>query len=108
MAAGFDLYAAECVVELKRKLPFLRLAACIRATGQKIFSLRIKEIRKILAACDEKILLAERYFRGCMQRRNAYMAERADALIAYCRKERGGAAHTLNCFLKKGKPVFNV
>ena len=43
-----------------------------------------------------------------MQRRNAYMAERADALIAYCRKEKGGAAHTLNCFLKKGKPVFNV
>ena len=110
MTAGFDLYAAECVVELKRKLPFLRLAACIPCDGQeKYFSFEDKKrYVKILAACDEKILLAERYFRGCMQRRNAYMAERADALIAYCRKERGGAAHTLNCFLKKGKPVFNV
>lgn len=44
MAAGFDLYAAECVVELKRKLPFLRLAACIPCdgAGKNIFPLRIK------------------------------------------------------------------
>lgn len=81
----------------------------MRRGREKYFSFEDKKrYVKILASCDEKILLAERYFRGCMQRRNAYMAERADALIAYCRKEKGGAAHTLNCFLKKGKPVFNV
>lgn len=110
MAAGFDLYAAECVLELKRKFPFLRLAACIPCDGQeKYFSCEDKKrYVTILAACDEKILLADKYFKGCMQRRNAYMAERADALIAYCRKEKGGAAYTLKCFLKKGKPVFNV
>ena len=44
MAAGFDLYAAECVVELKRKLPFLRLAACIPCDGQeKYFSFEEKK-----------------------------------------------------------------
>ncbi|MFQ9736830.1 MAG: hypothetical protein ACLR06_03380 [Christensenellaceae bacterium] len=43
MAAGFDLYAAECVVELKESFPFSVWRRVSRATGRKnIFPLRIK------------------------------------------------------------------
>ena len=38
-----------------------------------------------------------------MQVRNKYMAERADMLIAYCKKSTGGAAYTVKCFEKVRK-----
>ena len=46
-------------------------------------------------------MLAEHYFRGCMQQRDKYMADRADVLIAYCKKDVGGTAYTVHYFKKK-------
>ena len=56
---------------------------------------------------DEKIVLSETYYKGCMLVRDKYMAERADIMIAYCKKEKGGTAFTVNCF-KKLHPLAEV
>ena len=110
MAEGFDLYAAECVAKLKREYPSLRLVGCIPCVGQeKNYSeSEKKKYFRLLDACDVKVILADKYYRGCMLKRNDYMAERADALIAYCRRETGGTAYTVKCFLRRNKPVFQV
>ena len=79
MSMGFDLLAAE------------------------------KTLEAIYKKADEKALLSDVYYRGCMQNRNRYMAERADVLIAYCNKKEGGAAYTVKCFQKlhpEGKVIF--
>ena len=55
---------------------------------------------RILKKADEVVLLSDHYYNGCMQNRDRYMVDRADALIAYCRKEEGGAAYTVKYFLK--------
>ena len=103
MAQGFDLIAAECVLHLKKKYPYIRLIACIPCLGQeKNFSAVDKErYVQILKRSDEQVILSEYYFKGCMQVRDRYMADRADILVAFCKKEKGGTAFTVQYFQKK-------
>ena len=109
MAEGFDLLAAKMVLALKKKFPYLRLIACIPCYNQeKYFSADSKkDYVKILSACDEKVYLSQTYHKGCMLNRNKYMVDHADCLIAYCKKETGGTAFTVNYF-KKTKNVENM
>lgn len=102
MAMGFDLLAAEKVLELKKKYPHIRLILCIPCYQQeKSFSEKDKgRYAAIYKKADERVVLADSYYRGCMQVRNRYMAERADVLVAYCIKDEGGAAYTVKCFKK--------
>ena len=103
MAMGFDLLASETVLRLKKRYPHVRLVACIPCYEQeKHFSQADKKrYVDVLKKADEKVMLSDHYFKGCMQNRDRYMADRADVLIAYCKKETGGAAYTVGYFQKK-------
>ena len=105
MAMGFDLLAAEKVLELKKQFPQVKLSLCIPCYNQERNFSESDKLRyqKIYKKADEKVLLSDSYYRGCMQVRNKYMVDRADALIAYCVKESGGAAYTV-AYFKKAKP----
>ena len=102
MAMGFDLLAAEVVLQMKKKYPHVRLIACIPFYGQeKNFpETDKKRYCEILKQADEQILLSEHYFHGCLPRRDLYMVKQADSMIAYCKKTTGGAAYTVKCFQK--------
>ena len=50
---------------------------------------------------DEKIYLAKDYYKGCMLTRDRFMADKADVMIAYCKKDTGGTAYTVRYFKKK-------
>ena len=109
MAMGFDLLAAEKTLELKRKYPQVKLVLCIPCYMQeKNFSEADKKrYVKIYKKADERVMVSDTYYRGCMQVRNKYMVDRADALIAYCIKNEGGAANTVRYF-KKVNPETDV
>lgn len=109
MAMGFDLIAAEKVLELRKKNPQIRLVACVPCYGQeKNFSDKDKKrYVNVLKKADEKVILSENYYRGCMHVRDKYMADRADMMIAYCKKETGGAAFTVKYF-KKSNPTAKI
>ena len=106
MAMGFDLLAAEAVLFLKKRYPQIKLTACIPFQNQERYYSETDKARyaRILKDADEKILFAEEYTKDAPLKRNRYMAEQADALIAYCKKEKGGSAYTVRYF-KKIKPV---
>ena len=111
MAMGFDLIAAECVLEYKKNFPNIKLIACIPCYNQERYFSEADKKRyvKILKNADEAVVLADKYYSGCMQRRDKYMAERAKYMIAYCKKKEGGAAYTVKCFQKfhtDGKITF--
>ncbi|MBO5481462.1 MAG: DUF1273 family protein [Clostridia bacterium] len=103
MAVGFDMLAAETVLALKKKYPNVKLIACIPCYGQeRFFSEEDKKRYAVLVQnADEKTVLAERYYKGCMQKRDIYMADRADTMLAYCKRETGGAAFTVRYFQRK-------
>ena len=109
MAIGFDLIAAETVLKLKARYPHIRFIACVPCYGQeKNFSeTDQKRYARILKKADETAVLSSSYFRGCMQQRNRYMADRADVLMAYCNADTGGTAYTVKYF-QKTKPVNEI
>lgn len=109
MAIGFDLAAAEAVLSLKKKNPSLKLSACIPCIGQEKYFSKADQKRytAVLKKADEKVILSDSYYKGCMQVRDKYMAERADVMIAYCKKQEGGTAYTVRCF-KKFHPEENI
>ena len=102
MAMGFDLLAAEQVLELKKKFSAVKLIACVPCYGQeKYFSDEDKtRYLKILKKADEVVTLSDHYYNGCMQKRDRDLVDLSDTLIAYCRKEEGGAAYTVKYFSK--------
>ena len=109
-ALGFDLIAAEIVLKLKNKYD-IKLIMCVPFYGQeKYFSSAQKEVyNKILKASDEVIILSDTYYKGCFLRRNDYMIENADYLIAYLKKAVGGTAYTVNKFrAKKGDNILFI
>ena len=109
MAMGFDLLAAEYVLSLKKKFPKVKLIACVPCYDQdKYFSATDKKrYAKVLKKADETQILSDHYYRGCMQKRDRFMADEADLLIAYCNKDEGGTAYTVKYF-KKRKGEENI
>ncbi len=103
MAMGFDLLAAKLVLALREENPSLKLVACIPCAEQakKYPQEELALYRSVELAANERIVLSEKYYRGCMHARNRYMADRADVLIAYCNKPTGGTAYTVEYFRKK-------
>jgi uncharacterized phage-like protein YoqJ len=109
MAMGFDLLAAEQVLALRKKYPKVKLVACIPYYGQEAY-FNVSDKRryiKVLKKADEQILLSENYYRGCLHQRDRFMVDQADVMVAYCVKDKGGAAYTLSYF-RKSKPNCDV
>lgn len=110
MAKGFDLLAAETVLSFKDKYPSVKLIACIPYYGQEKNYLEEDKKRylTILNGADQKIILSDRYYKGCMHVRNNYMADRADVLVAYLKEEKGGTASTVKYFKRKKNAVIFI
>lgn len=101
-ALGFDTEALKVLYPFKKKYPDIKIVACIPCLEQdKMFNEKQKkEYRELLEKADEKVLVSKVYSRDCMLKRNRYMAELADCMIAYCKREKGGTAYTVNYFRK--------
>ena len=106
MALGFDTLCCECLLKLREEFP-LRVVACIPCADQASrYSPRAKaKYDALLAACDERIILHEKYENGCMFERNRCMVEKCDVLLAYLESERGGTYYTVNYAKKRGKRI---
>ena len=106
MALGFDLYCCELLLRLREEFP-IKIVACVPCADQAArYSPRAKEkYEALLSACDEKIVLHEKYENGCMFERNRCMVDRCDVLLAYLETERGGTFYTVNYAKKRGKRI---
>ncbi len=109
MAVGFDMLAAEAVLTLRKKYPHIKLVACIPFYNQEKYYNDTDKARyaRILKEADEQVVLSESFSREAPLKRDRYMADQADVLIAYCKKSQGGTAYTVNYFKKK-KPFHKI
>jgi uncharacterized phage-like protein YoqJ len=97
MVLGFDMLAAEAVLSLKSTLPKLRLIAVVPYRGQSDAWSRIEQElhAAILAKADELIVLSERYYKGCLLRRNDFMLSHVSGVVAYFNgSPKGGTFYT--------------
>ena len=110
-ARGFDTLVAIQLINLRRHLyPRLRLvlarpcpdqSAYWNATDRSLYETVRREV-------DLDILLTNRYYNGCMHRRNAFMVEHSSHLIAYVTKSSGGSYQTLQLAKKQGLQIQNL
>ena len=112
MARGFDLIAAQKVLQLKKDYQ-IRLIACI-PFGAQIDTLGEKDreiYKNVLEKCDDVHVLSAGYYPGCMHARNRFMVDNASIVYAYYRGDefsRGGTTYTVNYAEKTNKKLIII
>lgn len=112
MALGIDQLAALAVLDLNDAGAGITLKAAIPCQGH---SSRWPERSRllydaILSKCQEKITVTpEPYAAWMMQKRNEYMVDRADLVVAvWDGGKNGGTWNCVNYALKKDRPVLRI
>lgn len=109
MSTGFDLWAAEAVLQLKQTheislfaaVPFEKQAQRFSPYWKKLFD-------KILVDADKVFLLSDCYHAGCYAERNRFMVDSSSALICYYTGLPGGTAQTIRMAKSAGHAVTNL
>lgn len=110
-AVGFDTLAACRVIVAKKKLPDIKLRLALPCRNQTERWTRIEDLRlyKQIMGYAEKIdYITDFYNDTCMLERNRFMVDRSALCIAYCTKQKGGSAYTLNYAKKEGLGIINI
>ncbi|MBQ4517231.1 MAG: DUF1273 family protein [Clostridia bacterium] len=109
-ALGFDLLAAETVLNLKQKHPHIHLTMALPCRNQDAFwNLEQKaKYNAILSLADDIIYTAEGYYNGCMFKRNRYMVDNASCVIAYLTHGSGGTKYTVDYAEKMSRNIIFV
>lgn len=110
MAEGADMDFAEAVLYVKNDLEydFVTLEAALPCPvympkNPTEFHYEHDEIMKV---CDRVTTVSPQYHRGCMQKRNRYMVDRSDMVLAIWNGEHsGGTWDTIKYAQKCEKPI---
>lgn len=111
MAAGFDLLAAETVLELRKEYSDIRLVAVIPFHNQpdRFSPMDKSRYLRVLEQADKAVVLSNTYFDGCFLRRNDYMLEHSCHVIAYFNGEhKGGTYYTYKRAKRMGLGICNL
>lgn len=111
MAEGFDLLAASAVIACRWKYNDIRLVAVVPFRNQSARYEPLDKIqyRTLLGQADEVIVLSEYYFRGCFHRRNDYLINKADTVVAYYDGIfKGGTFYTIKKAQQANKAIINL
>ena len=85
MALGADICAALAVLELRAKYPEITLECALPCETQaEKWSERTRDLYfSIIECCDKETLVSKRYSSDCMKKRNRYMVDRSDCVLAF-------------------------
>lgn len=112
-AMGFDIIAAEivlllrdaprvnCSIELYCALPFLDQSQAYDEHWKKRYE-------NILNSADNVILISDKYYPGCYQKRNEFMVDNSDVVLTWFDGKTGGTKNTLNYAARKGRQIINL
>ena len=100
-------YAAEITLALRQKYPSIFLECVIPCETQTARWNPVwkKRYDHILAECNKKTVLQQLYTPDCMDRRNRYMVDRANYIIAVWNGRAGGTQNTVLYAQNLGKRV---
>ena len=109
-ALGFDQMAARIVLSLRDKYPWVRLIMVIPFDGQadKWSQEQHRRWLEIIEASDKVIHLSHSYDKGVFFRRNHYMVNHADLLLAAYDGQPGGTAGTIAYAKRHGVRVTYI
>lgn len=92
---------------LDKEFPNISLYAIVPCSNQscKWNDKQISRYNSILKQCDKVVTLQDAYTSDCMQRRNRYMVEHSDCVVAVWNGTNSGTSSTVKYALKNKSPV---
>lgn len=110
MARGIDMWAAEIVLEERRKNRELHLICAVPHPDFEKYWSNYEKARyqDILKQADLVKTISEHYFRACYQKRNQWMVDRSALVIAAFTGENGGTKNTIDYSQRVGVRVNNI
>lgn len=109
-ALGFDTLAAETIIKLKERYPYIKLILvlpCISQTRGWLES-DIKKYYNIKLQADKVVYISKEYTKDCMFRRNRHLVNYSSLCICYLNKTYGGTAYTVNYAKKNNLKIENI
>ncbi|MBO5006027.1 MAG: DUF1273 family protein [Clostridia bacterium] len=108
MAEGADLDFAESVIRYRNNGSYITFEAALpyplKKTNKK-YGYNIKKII-LLNSADKETVISKNYYRGCMQKRNEYMVDKSNLVLAIWNGDKsGGTWNTIKYAIKKGKNI---
>lgn len=108
-AEGVDIFFAEIVAELCKKRKELSLEGDIPYRGRLWRLEKGKETKRLLDVCAAITVISEEYVPDVYSRRNWYMVERSERVIAvYDGRKTGGTAATIRMAEKKERELRKI
>ena len=110
MAPGVDIWAAEIVLEKRMNNPALRLICAVPHPGfEKRKTQHEKErYANIIKNADYTKTICDCYFKACYQKRNEFMVDNSNLVIAVWNGEKSGTKNTVDYAMRRGVKVVNV
>lgn len=110
MAEGFDLFAAEAVIRLRRIHPDAELYAAFpcEASPKSHSPAVCRRIQSIMEEVSFCHFTAKEHVYGCELSRNVYMVEHSSVLIGYYDGRSRGTAHCWHCGESRGLRLVNI
>ena len=110
-ALGVDQWAAEIIIEKKEKYPNIKLviAKPFPSQGRKWPASSRKRFHKICESADVVVDVSpDPYTREKMMRRNQWMVNKSDMVIAVWDGSAGGTADAVDKAIEAGKPIYRI
>lgn len=110
MALGVDTYSAEIVLALKKKYPNITLECAIPCENQcEKWEERDRDRYYHIAEQSDKETIVQRHYSAdCMQKRNQYMVDHAEFLIAIWNGTPSGTGKTVQYAKAQNKTIIQI
>ncbi len=110
MAIGVDMYAAEIILGLKASYPDITLESAIPCETQteKWTEEQRDRYYDIAAKCDKETMIQHQYTADCMLKRNRYMLDQADFIIAVWDGRPSGTGKMVQYAWEQDKPIVII
>lgn len=107
---GFDMLAAQTVLELKNEYSKIYLILVLPCRTQiKYWNDNNKrEYERILKSADKIVWISDKYTSDCMFKRNRHLVDYSSLCICYLTKNTGGTAYTVQYAISKGLEIINI
>lgn len=111
MALGIDMWAARIVLKLKETYPNIKLIAAVPCKNQynKWHVKSQMEWQYIIDKCDKvHYVTNDEYTSWCMQKRNEWMVDNSDYVIAVWDGSKGGTGNCVKYAQKQNKYITTI
>ncbi|MCL2842056.1 MAG: DUF1273 domain-containing protein [Oscillospiraceae bacterium] len=107
---GYDMLAAMTVLKFKRQNPALRLAVVMPCKSHD-FSWQghdKRDFEQVLRQADRVMYTTERFYSGCVYKRNRQLAESSGWCVCYLDQNASGTAYTVSYAQSVGVRIINL